>query len=372
MRQRIMAIIRKEFTHIWREPTTLILIIVIPVIQLVLYSYALTFDIKEIRLAVFDQDRSELSRSLVRKFESAKYFNTVKYISSDDEIRHELESGDAMAVLKIPAAFSADIASGRQTGMQLIVDGANPNVGNLTMGYSSLILNRYAQETLLRGANFQIATITPQARVWYNEELKSVNFIVPGLIAILLMMIPAVLTAVAIVRERETATIEHIIISPLRPFELMFGKIIPYLVVAATDAIIITVVGITVFHVPMRGSFLFFALATFIYMVGTVGIGLLFSTITNTIQMATLLVWLATMLPSFMLSGFVFPIDSMPRVLQYISMVVPARYYLDIARGVFLKGTGMSILWPQVLILTVFAVTFFTISSIRFRRQVTR
>lgn len=355
-----------------REPTTLILIIVIPVIQLVLYSYALTFDIKEIRLAVFDQDKTAISRELIRKFESAKYFRTVKYLISDDEIGYELESGDATAVLKIPPGFMRDIKSGHAAKMQMLIDGANPNIGTLTMGYSSLILNRYVQETLLAGVNIDVATISPQARVWYNEELKSVNFIVPGLIAILLMMIPAILTAVAIVRERETLTIEHIIISPLRPFELMYGKIIPYLAVAAADAVIITVVGMAVFKVPMRGSFIFFAFATLVYMVGTVGIGLLFSTITKTIQNATLLVWMTTMLPSFMLSGFVFPIDSMPKALQYVSLIVPARYYLDITRGLFLKGTGISVLWPQLSVLAVFGIFFFTVSSMRFRRQVSR
>lgn len=372
MRQRVLAVMRKEFLHIIREPTTLALVLFMPVLQLVLYSYALTFDIKEIRLAVFDQDKSAISRGLVKDFESAKYFRTVAHINTQDEISYELDSGSATAVLKIPPGFAADSLRGAGPSMQMIIDGANPNVGTLTMGYSALILNRYAQKSLIDFGSIKVGTIDPKVRVWYNEEMKSVNFIVPGLIAILLMMIPAVLTAVAVVREKETHTIEHIIISPLKPYELMFGKVVPYLCVAGVVAITITVVGTTIFRVPFRGSLLFFALSTLIYMMGTVGIGLLFSTIANSIQLATLLVWMTTMLPSFMLSGFVFPISSMPKALQVVTYIVPARYYLDITRGVFLKGTGFSILWPQLLFLLMFGVGFFTLSSMRFHRQVTR
>lgn len=374
-RSRIGTIVWKEFLHIIREPRTLGIILVMPVVQLVLFGYALTFDIKHIPMAVYDLDKSSKSRDLIDKFKSAKNFDLSLYLNSREQIARSLDQGRAKIVLVIPKNFAREIEAGRKVPVQVLIDGADPTLGRVGLGYSAVILQLYSRKITLQALKRQgisLRELTPidgRQRVWYNPELKSVNFIVPGLMALLLMMIPAVLTAVAIVEEKEKGTIEQIIVSPVRTFELMLGKIAPYLIIAAFDALLISLVGTLVFNVPLRGSILLLAATTALYMLCTVSIGLLFSTLADSMQAAMMMVWMATMLPSFMLSGFVFPIASMPKIIQLVTYIVPAKYFLVIVRAIFLKGVGFSLIWMQALALGVFAFFLIAVTSLRFRKR---
>lgn len=372
---RIGTVIWKEFLHIIREPRTLVIILVIPVLQLVLYGYALTFDIKNIPMAVYDLDKSAKSRELVDRFKSAGNFQLESHIERRSEIRESLDNGRAKMVLAIPRDFGGELQAGRKVPVQVLVDGADPTLGRVAVGYSAVILQLYSRNIALRALTHRglsLRAVTPidaRQRVWYNPELRSVNFIVPGLIALLLMMIPAVLTAVAIVEEKEKGTIERIIISPVKNLELMLGKITPYLAIAAFIALLISGVGTILFNVPLKGSILLLASMTALYMLCTVSIGLFFSTLADSMQVAMMMVWMATMLPSFMLSGFVFPIASMPRIIQLVTYVVPAKYFLVIVRAIFLKGAGFSLIWTQALALVLLALLLMAATSLRFRKH---
>jgi ABC-2 type transport system permease protein len=372
---RIGTVVWKEFLHIVREPRTLIIVLVIPVLQLVLFGYALTFDIKNIPMAVYDLDKSAKSRQLVDKFKSAGNFELESYIERRSEVTESLDNGRARMVLVIPRDFGNRLQAGRKVPVQVLIDGADPTLGRVALGYSAVILQLYSRNIALRalshrGLSLRVVTpIDARQRVWYNPELRSANFIVPGLIALLLMMIPAVLTAVAIVEEKERGTIERIIVSPVKNLELMLGKITPYLLIAAFDALLISVVGTILFEVPLRGSILLLASMTALYMLCTVSIGLFFSTLADSMQVAMMMVWMATMLPSFMLSGFVFPIASMPRAIQLVTYVVPAKYFLVIVRTIFLKGVGFSLIWTQALALGLFALLLIAVTSRRFRKH---
>ncbi len=372
---RIGTIIWKEFLHIIREPRTLGIILVMPVLQLVLYGYALTFDIKHIPMAVYDLDKSSKSRDLIDRFRSAKNFDLSLYLNDRQKITRSLDGGHAKTVLVIPKNFARDMETGGDVSVQVLIDGSDPTLGRVALGYSAVILQLYSRKITLQALKRQgvflqgLEPIDARQRVWYNPELRSANFIVPGIIALMLMMIPAVLTAVAIVEEKEKGTIEQIIVSPVKTFELMLGKITPYLIVAGLDAILISVVGTVWFHVPLRGSIFLLSAMTVLYMLCTVSIGLLFSTLATSMQVAMMMVWMATMLPSFMLSGFVFPIASMPKIIQFVTYVVPAKYFLIIVRAIFLKGVGFSLIWTQALALGIFAFVLIVVSSLRFHKR---
>jgi ABC-2 type transport system permease protein len=374
--RRIWAITWKEFLHIIRDPRTIISTLVIPPMLVILFGYALTFDVKHIPLAVDDMDKTVASRELVKSFTASGYFDYAGSVNGLDQANAGFLRGDYKAQIMIPRGFSRNLSSGRGTVIELAIDGSNPVIANAAYRYALVIPQRFMlavmQETappaVLAAMSKPALQLKPQ--ILYNPDLKSINFIVPGLIALILMMIPAIITSVAIVREKETKTIEQLIVSPVRPHELMLGKVIPYLIISALDALLITLVGIMWFKIPFNGSALLLAAMIVLYMITTVGIGLLISTVTETQMTAQVGAFLGTMLPAFMLSGFVFPIESMPPVIQYISLFVPARYFLVTLRAIFLKGVGIAAFWQQALILFVFGIIVLTIATLRFRKTV--
>lgn len=344
-------------------------------LQLFLLGYALTFDIKQIPFAVRDLDDSVISRELTSRFTASNYFHVRARTRDQSEVDRLLNSGVAKVALIIPRGFGNEVKAGHKTEVQILVDGSDPNIARVGTGYSNAIVRMYSnsvsqQSLFKKGAPVSISPpIDARRRVWYNPEMKSSHFIIPGLIAIIMMTITGIETSVAIVREKEKGTLENLIISPMRPIELIIGKIVPFLGLAGIEAILISVTAVYWFGVPMRGSVLFFFFSLAVYLMGTLGIGLFISAITDSQQVASLAAMLATMLPAFLLSGYIFPIRSMPYALQLVTYFVPARYFIVVMRGIFLKGTSISILWPELLALGFFGVAILSVSTWMIHRR---
>jgi len=370
----IKAIAAKEFIHIIRDPRTLGIILILPLFQLLMFGYALSLDIDSIPTAVYDRDRTATSRKLIESFSSSGYFNiTARPVQAD--FAERLDDGRIKVAIVIPEGFAEDLLSDKRTRVQVIVDGSDPTLARVGVGYSSAIIGRFsskatAESLYRRGLDVtrSAAPVQTSSRVWYNPELRSVNFIVPGLMALILMTVTTITISLAVVREKEKGTLENLIISPIKSWELILGKIAPYVVIAFLEALLITATGMLWFNVPMNGSFILLLMSMTIYVAGTLGLGLVISAATDSQQVASFGAFMATFLPSFLLSGFVFPIKSMPFVLQLLTYIVPARYFLVVIRGIFLKGTGFDILWPDLLALVVFAALMLTIASVRLRR----
>jgi ABC-2 type transport system permease protein len=366
----------KEWLHILRDPRTIITVLVIPPMLVVLFGYAITYDVKHIPLVVSDSDHSAASRAMISAFTSSDYFRYTGEVNGEAAVEAGFRAGDYKGALVVPRGFGADLAAHRTARVEVVIDGSNTIIAGAAQRYALVIPQRFSAVYALKNAPPALAAKLTQPairlipRILYNPDLSSINFIVPGLISLILMMIPAIITSVAIVREKESGTIEQLIVSPMRPHELMLGKITPYLIISGLNALMITLVGVLWFGIPFRGSAWLLAGMVILYMMSTVGIGLLISTVADTMLTAQVAAFLGTMLPAFMLSGFVFPIDSMPKILQYVSLIVPGRYFLVALRAIFLKGTGIQTFWQEALALLAFGVVLLAVSTLRFRKKV--
>lgn len=373
MNHRLISIIRKEFIQIWRDPRTLVIILIIPIVQLFLLGYSATSDIKNIQLAVFDQSRSAESRALLESYQAADYFVVSHYLESEDEARALIEKGDARAALIIPPDFGQRLAEG-EAQVSFILDGSDPTVASTSLSAARLIGQAYATEILAEtiastGQKFELQPpVDVRTNVWYNPDLISAYFMIPGVIGMILFSITAILTATAVVRERERGTIEQLIVTPIRSWELIVGKITPYVLLAFLDMIEVLAIGHWWFGVPIRGSLALILLTSGIFLLSGLGIGLFASTIANTQQEAMLIVWM-TLLPAIFLSGFFFPLQAMPQILQWVSMIIPLRYYLVIIRALLPKGVGLEMILNEVLALVAFAVVIMTAASVRFHKR---
>ena len=373
MNSRLVSIIRKEFIQIFRDPRTLILIIVMPMIQLFLLGYAATTDVKNISIAVWDQSHSPQARALLDAFRSANYFSIDYSVGSDQEYRDLIESGEIRAALIIPPDYEQRLLEGKAQ-VSLVLDGSDATVGGTALNTAKLIGQSYATKILTEQAALtgRPSAFNPplevRTQVWYNPDLIAAYFNVPGVIGMILYFITALLTASAIVRERERGTIEQLIVTPIRSWELVVGKILPYSILALIDMLEVLVIGHWWFKVPIKGDLgLVFALSG-LFLVSSLGIGLFASTVANTQQEAFITV-MVTMLPSIFLSGFFFPIEAMPKLLQYVSAIVPLRYYLVIIRALLLKGVGIAALQKEVIALTIFAIVIMGAAALRFRKR---
>ena len=373
MNSRLMSIIRKEFIQIFRDPRTLALVILMPMMQLFLLGYAATTDVKNISLAVWDQNQSQQSRALLDAFRSANYFSIDYIVGSDQEYRELIESGDIRAALIIPPDYEQRLIEGKAQ-VSLVLDGSDATVGGTALSTAKLIGQSYATKVLTDQAALtgRPSAFTPplevRTQVWYNPDLIAAYFNVPGVIGMILYFITALLTASAIVRERERGTIEQLIVTPIRSWELVVGKILPYSILALVDMVEVLVIGHLWFKVPIKGDLgLVFALSG-LFLISSLGIGLFASTIANTQQEAFITV-MVTMLPSIFLSGFFFPIEAMPAFLQYVSAIVPLRYYLVIIRALLLKGVGLAALQNEVIALAIFAIVIMGAASLRFKKR---
>ena len=365
------AVTMKEFRQIGRDRRTLMILLFVPAFVLLLYGYALNFDIRDVRLALQDNDRSTASREVISAFLNSGYFDLVAEVGDAREITRILDRGDARAVLVIPAGFGRDTASGRTTGVQLIINGDNANTATTVMGYGLSLLStvsaRYELQARLASPSGPLLTLEP--RVWYNPELRSALFLVPGLIAYIAMLTAVVSTALSIVREKEAGTMEQIRMSPIGALPFVLGKTVPYFFISLLSAMIIVGLAMVMFDLPMRGSWATLLLAISLFLVGALAFGLLLSTIAETQQVAFQLALLTSYLPTLMLSGFIFPISSMPALLQAVTYLVPARYFLIALRAIVLKGVGAAAFWQELAALAAFATVILALASLRLRRQ---
>ena len=374
MNSRLRSLIRKEFIQIWRDPRTLYITFAIPVVQLFLLGYTATNDVRNVPLAVFDQDRSPEARRLLDAYRAADYFRLAFDVDSEAELRGLIEGGRARAGLVIPPDYASSLLAGRPAVVAFVLDGSDPNVASTSLAAAQLIGQAHATTLAVErlGGVVPAGGLQPliqvRARVWYNPDLVSAYFMVPALIGMILQLMTTMLTSTSIVRERERGTIEQLIVTPIRSWELILGKILPYVLLALFDTLEILVVGTLWFDVPIRGGLGLLLWLSCLFLVSSLGIGLFISTVAHTQQEAMMLTYF-TLLPTIFLSGFFFPLAAMPPFLQAISYLIPLRYYLVIIRSVLLKGVGLSSLGPEVVALTILAFVWMAIAALRFRKS---
>ena len=373
---RIYHIIKKELIQIRRDPKMMRLIIVSPIIQLMIFGYAITSDIQHISTAILDMDSTTQSRSLISRFEaSPRYFNVDYHLSSPNEVAGLLDSGKTQMALWIPRGFAMDIGSGRAGKIQIIIDGTDSATALAVGSYVNAITSKYSERLTWAAIDYRgeapltLPQVNANVRAWYNPELKSVNFLVPGVLCMILLITTMMLTSLAVVREREIGTLEQIIVTPIRPLELVIGKMVPFALIGYINVIMIVVAATVWFEVPIRGSLLLLFALTTVFLTTSLGTGVLVSTVSKTQQQA-MMVSFFIMQPSILLSGFMFPIDNMPKLIQWLTYLIPLRYYLEIIRGIFLRGVGLSVLWPQALALLVLGGVLITASTLRFTKKV--
>ena len=371
---RLSALMRKEMLQIVRDPRTLALVFIMPILQLVLLGYAATSDVRNIPLVVLDQDKSPASRTLLESFRAADYFRQAFDVNSESELRNLIDSGSARAGIIIPPDYSSRLAAGRPAQVAFIIDGSDPAIAGTTLAAATLIGQARAtalsvERLAARGLAVAAApAIEVRTRVWYNPDLIAAYYMIPAVVGLILQFLTVILTATAIVRERERGTIEQLIVTPLRASELIVGKLAPYVLIAFIDTIEILAGGVLLFGVPINGSLPLLLLLSGLFLISNLGVGLLISTITST-QQEAIIVAIFYNLPSIFLSGFIYPVAAMPRVLQFVSLAIPLRYYLIVVRGIVLKGVGMPALWPEVIALSIFAVVVITSAAARFKKR---
>ena len=373
MRERLHQMLLKEFRQIFRDPRMRTVIFIAPVVQMLLFGYAVTTDVRNVPTAVYDLDNSAASRDLVAKLAGSGYFQVVEHVASPERIRELLDGGDVLLALEIPPGFQADLDAGRTAALQLIVDGTDSNTAGIALDYSASITGDFSREVLRRRILRQTGAEPPDTpvelrwRAWFNQSLESRNFYIPGVIAMIVSLVTLMLTSMAIVREKEIGTMEQLLVSPVRPIEFILGKTLPFVLISLADVVLITIVGVFWFGVPIRGNLLLLFFSTTLYLLTTLSAGLLISTISRTQQQAMMSTFLFYF-PAVLLSGMVFPIANMPQVVQWLTLLNPLRYFLIIIRGVFLKGVGAGILWPQMLALAVLGTLMLVLASRRFRK----
>ena len=369
--RRLRAVTIKEFRQMGRDRRTLLILLFVPAFILWLYGYALNFDIRDVRLVVEDNDRSTASRDVISAFVNSGYFELVGEVAGTGDLVAMLDRGEARAALVVPPRFGRDTAEGRATSLQLIINGDNANTATTVLGYGlsliSTVSARYEVQARLGSPSGPLLTVEP--RIWYNPELRSALFLVPGLIAYIAMLTAVVSTALSIVREKESGTMEQVRMSPIGTLSYVLGKTVPYFVISLFSSTIIVGLAMLMFDMPMRGSWVVLLFAVSLFLVGALASGLLISTIAETQQVAFQLALLTSYLPTLMLSGFIFPISSMPPFLQAVTLIVPARYFLIALRGIVLKGVGMVAFWQDLVALGVYATVVLALASLRLRRQ---
>jgi ABC-2 type transport system permease protein len=376
MIERIRRMLIKEFLQVLRDYRMCSTIFLMPIIQVLVFGYAVSTDVKHVATAVYDLDNTVASRDLVSRFAGSGYFEIVDYVYDEERARSVLDHGTVRLVLRINSGFEGDLAAGRIAQVQAILDGTDSNTAGIVLNYSNEIVSQASFDALVNRVTRMLGVfqrpgqVDLQTRTWFNENLESRNFFVPGVIALIVTLVTLMLTSIAVVREYEIGTIEQIMVTPIRPIEFILGKTVPFALIGFADVLLITLVGVYWFEVPIRGSVPLLLLATGLYLLTSLGVGLLISTISRTQQQALMTTFLFFS-PAILLSGFVFPIANMPVVVQWLTYLNPLRYFLIIIRGIFLKGIGLNILWPQMLALTIIGVLTLTLAVRRFHKTLT-
>lgn len=371
--KRIRPIVIKEFRQIRRDPRSLSVLLAFPAFLVLLIGFALNFDVKHISVAVFDQDKSSTSREFVRSFSNSEYFDFNHTVESYDEIHTLLNREKALVSIILPPDFSKNILAGKNSRLQVLIDGSNSNTATAALGYINAVIQTYSSrlttETLARYGKTAYFPVNIQPRVWYNPELLSPKFLIPGLIGFILMLSSVVSTSLSVVREKERGTMDQMMVSRLHTVEIILGKTFSYLLIALVSSVFVLIIGYLVFDITVRGSFIWLYVAIIIFLFAGLGQGLLISTIAQTQQVAFIMSVFTTLLPSLILSGFIFPIRSMPIVLQIISNLSPPKFFLIALRDIMLKGVGPEVFWNQLLYLSIFALITLGISSVRLLRK---
>ncbi len=355
--RRVRFLIWKELIELWRDPRLFAIVILAPVIQLFLLAYAATTDVRNVPVVIADADRSASSRELIARFDRSPSFSLVATVVSPNDVDSYLERGQAWIAVAIPGGFGASLLGGRPQTVQVLADGSDANSAGLALGYATSLIGQYGQELAARhprsaaGTDVGAGTLEPRVRVWFNPRLQSRDFMIPGIVALLLLVVTTNLSSMGIVREREQGTLEQLNVTPLRRWELIVGKLVPYGLIGLVDVVLVLSVSTLWFEVPMRGSVALLFGMSLVYLVTTLGLGLFVSTISSTQQQAMMTSVIFFMMPMVLLSGFVFPIENMPGVMQIVTYLVPLRYFLVILRSIFLKGVGLEVWWPQALAL---------------------
>jgi ABC-2 type transport system permease protein len=372
---KILHMIRKEFRQLRRDRRMLYIVFLSPLLQLLLLGYAANLEVRDIALCVYDMDRSVQSRRLVSDFVESRYFRLESSVDRYESLDREIVDGRASVALVIPVDFSEKLLSGMTVPVQLIVDGSDSNSAIIGLGYAERIIGGYSSRMSTERLKADgSATLSPSvfelaSRVWYNPDLKSRNFMVPSILGLVLMVTTMMLTSLAVVKEKEIGTLEQLIVTPIRPLQMIIGKLAPFIIISFIDITLVLIVGVFYFRVPVRGSVLLLYGLSGIFLLSTLGLGLFISTISSTQQQAMMTSVFFVMLPMNFLSGFVFPIENMPRIIQYITYALPLRYYFVIIRGIFLKGVGFRALWPQALVLLLFGIGILGLSALRFNKR---
>jgi ABC-2 type transport system permease protein len=371
--KRILAVSKKEIRQLKRDIRMLFVLFVFPILLLVVFGYAINFDVRHIKIAVYDQDKSDVSRDFVSKLLSSDYFDLTGYLNSDYSVKEFLNSGEAQAVIIIPADFSKSIMRGGQEKIQILVDGVNGNTASVIMNYLNIAVLSYSQEimdkaSVLTGAKlFPVISLEPV--FWYNPSLNSTFFLLPGLIAMILIITAVVSISLSIVREKEKGTMEQIDVSPVSSVELLIGKILPYTIIALLIAALVIFSGYVLFGVTVKGNYLLLLVTTLLFLFASLNLGIFVSSIADTQQVAFQIATLISLLPSVILSGFIFPIESMPVIIQWLTNITPAKFYVIILRGIMLKGVGIEAFWDQMVYLLIFAAFFLLLAALRNRKR---
>ncbi len=367
-RTRLLAIARKEVLQLRRDPRSLLLAFALPLLLLVLFGYAITWDVEDISMAVIDQDRTPRSREFLEAFEATGLFTVTAHLDDAGQVNGLFERRAARLALVIPPGFAADLGAGRPVAVQALVDGSDANSATIALGYAQGIARTYATRIELRGA-LVIPPVRAQTRVWFNEDLRSRNMIVPGLVAVIMMIIAAMLTSLTIAREWERGTMEQLAATPVGRLEVVLGKLLPYLAIGLIDTAACSLLGVLLFGVPFRGSPLLLLVLSFFFLIGSLGLGLFISAAARSQLLATQMAMVGTFLPAYLLSGFMFSIAAMPPVLRVITYIIPARYFLVVTRGIFLKGVGIDILYRQGLPMVAFAAVGLLLAVRAFHKE---
>jgi ABC-2 type transport system permease protein len=371
---RIKAVTKKEFIQIVRDPRSLGMAVAIPMLMLILFGYALTLDVDNVPLVIWDQDKSQLAHDFILNFKGSPYFKIVGYFDDYKMLDEYINTNRAMMAMVIPRDFSHLVESGQAAPVQLLVDGSDSATATIAIGYANAITAKYNRGLISESFAKAGIKISPpldmRSRVWFNPDLKSRNFIIPGLIAVIMMVIAAMLTSLTVAREWERGTMEQLISTPVKSGELILGKFIPYFAIGILDVLIAVAMGEFLFHIPLRGSVLLLLAMTAFFLTGALSLGMVFSIVTKNQLMASQLAMVTTFLPAFLLSGFVYAIPNMPKVIQAITYLIPARYFVTVVKGIYLKGVGLRVLGMQAVFLIVFSLAAFLLAYEKFRKKV--
>jgi ABC-2 type transport system permease protein len=372
--RRLRAIFVKELHHITRDARSLGMALAVPVMMLLLYGYALSLDVDRVPTLIYDQDQTSASRDLIRQFQGSRFFEVRGFATGYGDIERAIDRNDILMGVVIPRDYSEQIGSGRDAEVQLLLDGSDSNTASIVLGYAENVVRGYsgqirARAMNRRGGERMTPPIDARLRVWYNNSLESKNYVVPGLIAVILQIIAALLTSLTIAREWEMGTMEQLLSTPLRPVEIVLGKMMAYFVVGLVDATVALLVGLFVFGVPLRGSILVLAVSTCTFLFGALFWGIFVSAVAKTQVQAYQMGILSSFLPAFLLSGFVYAIETMPPVIQVITRIIPARYVVTIMKGVFLKAVGLEVLWPELGFLALYAAIIFLLATRRMNQK---